>query len=175
MNTSDRKRETSVGWLPHPVLSLVLGGVWLLLQQSLAPVQLLWAGVLALVLPRLAHGFLGDSVRMQAPGTMLHLAGVVLWDILVSNLTVARLALDPRAEPQPAWVQLPLTATDPTALALLATIITITPGTVSCVVDEPRRMLLIHALDCHDAPALVAQIRQRYERPLRRIFEGADA
>ena len=29
---------------------------------------------------------------------MLRLAGVVLWDIVVSNLTVARLTLDPRAE-----------------------------------------------------------------------------
>jgi multicomponent K+:H+ antiporter subunit E len=60
-------------------------------------------------------------------------------------------------------------------LALLATIITITPGTVSCVVDEQRGVILIHALDCDDADALVAQVRQRYERPLRRIFEGADA
>ena len=174
MRTTERNRETRVSWLPHPVLSLLLAGVWLLLQQSMAPVQLLWAGVLALLLPRLVHGFLGDAVRVQAPGTVLHLAGVVVWDILVSNLTVARLALDPRAEPQPAWVELPLTATDPTALALLATIITITPGTVSCVIDESRHVLLIHALDCDDAPALVAQIRQRYERPLRRIFEGAD-
>ena len=174
MNSTQRKRETGVGWLPHPVLSLVLGAVWLLLQQSLAPAQMLWAVALALALPRLVHGFLGDSVRVRAPGTMLRLVGVVLWDIVVSNLTVARLALDPRCEPRPSWVELPLTATDPTALALLATIITITPGTVSCVVDEPRRVLLIHALDCDDAPALVAQIRQRYERPLRRIFEGAD-
>ncbi len=57
----------------------------------------------------------------------------------------------------------------------MATIITITPGTVSCVIDEVRSVILIHALDCDDARALVAQIKDRYERPLRRIFEGADA
>jgi multicomponent K+:H+ antiporter subunit E len=152
----------------------VLGLAWLLLQRSLAPAQLLWAIVLALALPRLAHGFIGDSVRVRSPGTMLRLTGVVLWDIVVSNLTVARLTLDPWAEPQPAWVEFPLQAAHPTAVTLLATIITITPGTVSCVVDEARRAILIHALDCADADALVAQIRQRYERPLCRIFEGAD-
>ena len=162
------------GWLPHPVLSLVLGLAWLLLQRSLAPAQLLWAIVLALAVPRLAHGLIGDSVRVRSLGTMLRLTGVVLWDIVVSNLTVARLTLDPRAEPQPAWVDFPLTATHPTAVTLLATIMTITPGTVSCVVDEARRTILIHALDCDDTAALVAQIRQRYERPLCRIFEGVD-
>ena len=163
------------GWLPHPALSLMLGLAWLLLQQSVAPAQLLWAAVLALGVPRLVHGFIGDSVRVRSPGTMLRLTGVVLWDVVVSNLTVARLTLDPRAEPQPAWVDFPLEATHPTAVTLLATIISITPGTVSCVLDEPRRVILVHALDCDDAGALVAQIRQRYERPLRRIFEGADA
>jgi multicomponent K+:H+ antiporter subunit E len=175
MSGPERNAAAGPGWLPHPVLSLLLVAAWLLLQQSLAPAQLLWAGVLALVLPRLLHGFLGDRVRVRAPGTMLRLAGVVLWDIVVSNLAVARLVLDPRATPQPAWVDFPLQATHPTALALLATIITITPGTVSCVVDEVRGVILIHALDCDDGDALVALVRQRYERPLRRIFEGADA
>jgi multisubunit Na+/H+ antiporter MnhE subunit len=31
---------------------------------------------------------------------------------------------------------------------LLATIITTTPGTVSCIVDEERRLIWVHALDC---------------------------
>ena len=163
------------GWLPHPVLSLVLAAAWLLLQQSLALPQLITAALLAWAIPRLAHGFLGEGARPRAPGTMLKLLALVLWDILVSNLSVARLALSPGARPQPAWVELPLQATHPTAVALLATIITMTPGTVSCVVDETRRRILIHALDCSDAAALVAQIGQRYERPLRRIFEGVDA
>jgi multicomponent K+:H+ antiporter subunit E len=162
-------------WLPHPVLSLVLAAAWLLLQQSLALPQLLTAALLALAIPRLAHGFLGDGAHPRAPATLLKLLAVVLWDIVVSNLSVARLALSPGARPQPAWVELPLQATHPTAVALLATIITMTPGTVSCVVDETRRRILIHALDCSDAGALLAQIHQRYERPLRRIFEGVDA
>ncbi|HRH86997.1 MAG TPA: Na+/H+ antiporter subunit E [Rubrivivax sp.] len=163
------------GWLPHPVLSLLLALVWLLLQQSLAPAQLLTALALALAVPRLVHGFLGDAVRPRAPGTMLHLAGVVLWDIVASNLAVARIVLNPRADPRPAWVEVQLQAEHPTAITLLAAIITMTPGTVSCVVDERRRAILVHALDCSDAAAMAAQIKQRYERPLRRIFEGVAA
>jgi len=30
----------------------------------------------------------------------------------------------------------------------------------------------VHALDCADAAEMAAQIKQRYERPLRRIFDG---
>jgi multicomponent K+:H+ antiporter subunit E len=106
---------------------------------------------------------------------MVRLFVVVLWDIVVSNLTVARIVLNPASDPQPAWVPVPLDGTHPNVATLLATIITMTPGTVSCVVDESEHHILVHALDCDDPPALAAQIKQRYEAPLRRIFEGVGA
>jgi multicomponent K+:H+ antiporter subunit E len=163
------------GWLAHPALSVLLAAVWLLLQQSLAPAQLVAAAVFGLVVPRLVHGFIGPAVRLHAPWTMVWLFVVVLWDIVVSNLTVARIVLNPASDPQPAWVPVPLDGTHPNVATLLATIITMTPGTVSCVVDEAEHRILVHALDCDDPPALAAQIKQRYEAPLRRIFEGVGA
>ncbi len=158
------------GWFAHPVLSLLVAVTWLLLQQSLAVPQLITAAVLALLLPRLLHGFLGPVSRVRAPGTVLRFTALVLWDIVVSNLTVARLVLDPRAAPQPAWVPVPLALTHPTAISLLATVITTTPGTVSCVIDEARGEILVHALDCDDPAAMAAQIKLRYEAPLLEIF-----
>ena len=79
-------------WLAHPVLSLMLAATWLLLQQSLALPQLITAAVLGWGLPRLLHGFLGPAPRVHAWGVALRLTGVVLWDIVVSIFTVARLA-----------------------------------------------------------------------------------
>jgi len=167
MNTPPK---TPAGRLSHPVVSLLIAATWLLLQQSLAVPQLIAATVLALLLPRLLHGFLGPATRLRAPGTVLRFTALVLWDIVVSNLTVARLVLDPRADPQPAWVPVPLALTHPAAITLLASVITTTPGTVSCVVDEARGEILVHALDCADAAGMAAQIKQRYEAPLMEIF-----
>jgi multicomponent K+:H+ antiporter subunit E len=159
-------------WLAHPVLSLLLAALWLLMQQSLAPAHVLWAVVLALVVPRLVHGFLGPASRVHSVPAALRLGAVVLWDIVVSNLVVARIVLDPRSRPRPAWVPVELDTRHPTAATLFASIITMTPGTVSCVVDDERWQILVHALDCDDPAAMAAQMKQRYEEPLRRIFEG---
>ena len=159
-----------VGWFTHPVLSLMLAGVWLLLRQSVAPADLISAAVLALVVPRLIGRFLGAPARPRGLMTILRFTFVVLWDIVVSNITVARMVLSPTARPQPAWVPVPLETQHPMAVTLLATIITMTPGTVSCVVDEDARLILVHALDCGDAAEMAAQIKQRYERPLMEIF-----
>jgi multicomponent K+:H+ antiporter subunit E len=161
-------------WFAHPWLSLLLGTSWLLLQHSLATVHLLSAVSLGLLLPRLLHDFLprpsGLRLRLRPA---LRLFVVVLWDIVRSNFTVARLILGPLSRPQPAWVTLPLTLTNPTAISLLATIITNTPGTVSCTVDEPLHQILIHALDCDDVQQIVTEIKVRYEAPLQAIFESA--
>lgn len=156
--------------MKRPVLSLLIAATWLLLQESLAVPQLLTAAVLGLVLPRLLQGFLGPVTRLRAPATVLRFTALVLWDIVVSNLTVARLVLDPRAAPKPAWVTVPLDLTHPTAINLLAGVITTTPGTVSCVVDEERREIIVHALDCADPAGMAAQMKQRYEAPLLEIF-----
>ncbi|TXC65736.1 Na+/H+ antiporter subunit E [Piscinibacter aquaticus] len=156
--------------MKRPVLSLLIAATWLLLQQSPAVPQLITAAVLGLLLPRLLHGFLGPATPLRAPLTALRFTALVLWDIVVSNVTVAGLVLDPRSRPQPAWVRVPLTLQHPTAISLLASVITTTPGTVSCEVDEQRREILVHALDCSDPAALVEQIQQRYEAPLMEIF-----
>ena len=159
------------GWFAHPAKSLLVAACWLLLRQSVALPDLLTAAVLGLVLPRLVQPFLGQDPSPRRWGRALRFAGVVLWDIVASNLVVARIVLSPWSRPQPVWVELPYTLQHPGAVMLLAGIVTTTPGTVSCVVDEARRVLVVHVLDGADPAAVCAQIRQRYEAALKEIFE----
>jgi multicomponent K+:H+ antiporter subunit E len=157
-----------------PRVSLAAAACWLLLQGSLALPHVLAAVVIGLAVPRLVAPFLGPRTPLRSARAAARLAAVVLYDIVVANLTVAWIVLNPRSRPQPAWVPIPLELEHPTAIVLLATIITTTPGTVSCVVDAPRsdgrREILVHALDCHDAAAMAADIKARYEAPLKEIF-----
>lgn len=158
-------------WLAHPWLTGAVLAAWLLLQGSLDLAHWIWGGALGLLLPWLAHDFIdAPPTPVRALRVVLRLAGVVLWDIVKANLTVARIVLDPRRQPQPAWLRVEYTLQDPRAVVLLAAIITMTPGTVSCVVDEERGHILVHALDAPDPPAVAAEILERYERPLKEIF-----
>lgn len=159
-------------WWPHPVMSAVLALLWLVLQQSVAVAHVLSGAVLGWLLPWVLHRFLGPASRPRSLLRIAQFTLVVLWDIVKSNVTVARLVLNPAARPQPAWVPVPVVLKDPLALSLLAAVITTTPGTVSCVVDD-EGYILVHALDCTDPAALALDIQTRYEAPLREIFEGA--
>lgn len=158
-------------WFDRPTLSVLLGVGWLLLQQSVSPPNLIAAAVLGIVLPRLAHPFLGPVVRPRRVGKLLRLTAIVTWDVVVSNLVVARIVLTPTRLPRPAWIRVPLDVRDPLAQVWLASIITNTPGTVSCKIDEALHEIVVHVLDCDDRDALVAQIKARYEAPVKEILE----
>jgi multicomponent K+:H+ antiporter subunit E len=167
-DTLDRR----AGWFDHPVLSLLLAASWLALSRSLEPVHLLSAALLGLIVPRLLRGLLhvGSPIRW---GPAVRLTLVVVWDIVMSNITVARLVLGPMSRPQPAWLQVPMACEHHRVNALFASIITMTPGTVSAVVDEAAHCIWVHALNCDDAPGMVADMKARYEAPLMEVF-GVD-
>lgn len=160
---------TKVRWFSHPVLSVLLAISWLALSHSLAPVHLLSALLIALIVPRMLHPFLGDAARIDWLAA-IRLAIVVLKDIIASNITVAKLVLGPLPRMKPAWLPVPLACDHPKVNALFATIITTTPGTVSCVVDEQTHVILVHALNCDDPQAMIDDMKQRYEAPLLTIF-----
>jgi multicomponent K+:H+ antiporter subunit E len=160
-------------WLPSPPLSLALFVVWLLLNQSLHPATLLLAVILALAVPLLTQGLRPATVRMRRPGLALRLAGVVALDLIRSALAVARRLLTRRnAAMAPGFVKVPLELRDPNALAVLAMILCLTPGTAWGEIAFDRSMLLVHVFDLDDAQAFVAQVKQRYEKPLMEIFES---
>ena len=169
MNPTPAHPPKPVRWLSHPILSLLLGVSWLALSHSVAPVHLLSALLIALIVPRLIHPFLGPAARIHW-GAALRLALVVLKDIVMSNITVSRLVLGPMKAMSPAWMAVPLASDHAMVNALFASIITTTPGTVSCVVDESRREILVHALNCDDAQAMIDDMKIRYEAPLLHIF-----
>lgn len=156
--------------LPHPLLSALLGLTWLGLNNTLDPAHVLLGAGIALLLPPLIGRFLPDLPRLRAPGALFRLLLVVLGDIVVANLEVARRILGPESALRPAFVQVPLDLQDPLGVAALAAIVTLTPGTVSADLSDAGGTLIVHALHVDDETRLVATIKQRYEAPLRAIF-----
>lgn len=157
--------------LPAPLLSAVLFALWLLLNRSLSPGQLVMAAVIGISVPLLTRGLRPLPVHVRRPGAMLRLALTVMADSIQSNAEVMRHLLQARdRRPPSAFVHVPLQLKDPNALAVLAMIVCITPGTAWAELSRDRSILLLHVLDGSDPDSLIKHIQTRYERPLLEIF-----
>jgi multicomponent K+:H+ antiporter subunit E len=158
--------------VPFPLLSAGLLALWLLLNQTLSLGHILLGGVVALVGGWALTLLEPPKARIRRPGVILRLFFSVLVDILRSNLAVARIVLGLGGrERSSGFVNIPLDLRDPYGLAVLACIITSTPGTLWASFNPATGMLMIHVLDLIDKREWVETIKNRYERPLREIFE----
>ncbi len=156
--------------LPYPSLTLVLWLTWLLLNGFSVGHALLGL-ILAVVLPLGTRPFWPQVPLVRDRMGLLRFVLRVAKDILLANLAVALKVLGPVKDLQPGFVEVPLDLRDSFAITVLTSTVSLTPGTVSADVSEDRTRLLVHALHVEDPAALVAEIKQRYEGPIKEIFE----
>lgn len=157
--------------LPYPLLSAALAITWLLLNAPLTPGNAVLALVVGLSVPAVMRALRPRAVRVRAPTTLARLAVIVLYDMVRSNIDVARIILGlRRGERRTGFVTIPLDLREPFGLAVLSIILTATPGTLWVQYDSDTGCLLLHLLDDTDGDAWVRRVKDRYERPLMEIF-----
>lgn len=156
--------------LPRPGLALTVFVVWLLITNAASLGLIVLGVVIALAVPPLTLTFWLTPPRVVLSWRSLRFLAVFIADLLSANLRVARQVIGPVHRLSPAFVEVPLDLRDPFVITVLASVVSLTPGTVSIDVDRQRWMLLVHALDAPDPQALAREIKDRYERPLREIF-----
>ena len=126
--------------------------------------------VLGLVIPPFAARLDREFARIGRLRSVPRMLGVLLWDIVQANVTVALQVLGPERKIRPGFIWVPLDIDNIHGIAALTSIITLTPGTVSSALSDDRRHLLVHVLNLDDADDVIRQIKTRYEAPLMEIF-----
>ena len=137
-----------MSWLlPYPLLSAALVALWLLLNQSVSAGHVILASVIAILASWMMAALRPEKPRIRRPGTILRLAGLVLLDILRSNVAVGRIIVRSR-EPgvNAGFMTIPLNLRSRNGLAVLSIIITSTPGTTWVSYDAAKGTLLYSAV-----------------------------
>lgn len=157
-------------WLPHPAQSLLLLLTWMLLVDTFAFGQWLLGGVLAIAIPLLFNRLLIVHPKGWKPLKLLRFLLMVMGDILVANFQVARLTLGRIERLRPGFVEVPIELDNELAISVLVSVVSLTPGSLAADLSLDQRTLLVHVLDVPDPQAMIDEIKQRYEAPLKEIF-----
>ncbi|HMN74958.1 MAG TPA: Na+/H+ antiporter subunit E [Burkholderiaceae bacterium] len=159
-------------WLPSPWLSLGLFGGWLLLTRSLGIGQMLLGLGVAVAMPLLARPLRPTPGPLRRLDVLARLIARVGLHVLTSALQVGVGVVRARRHPpHGVFVVLPLDLRDPHALAALAMITTVIPGTVWSELAPDSSALLLHVFDLDDEAAFIVQFTADYVHPLKEIFE----
>lgn len=156
---------------PHPLLAFVLLLLWLAMQQSAAPGHIVLGSVIAILTSLFAKAILPEPIIVRRPLKVLQLVAVAGVDIIRSNLAVMSVLFHPRPKPTADFLEMKLELNNTFGLAVLACLITATPGSAWLQYDRARSTVLIHVFDLVDAEEWVTTIKSRYEVLLLEIFQ----
>ena len=157
---------------PAPWLSLALWLLWLVLNLSVSPGNLLLGAALGFCAPLMMRKLRPKQVSVRRPLTILRLFLLVGRDVVMSNLIVAWGVLNAGRHPlRSRFIKVPLDLRDANGLAALAMICTVVPGTVWSELALDRSILLLHVWDLDDEAQFIRHFKETYEQPLMEIFE----
>lgn len=153
-------------WLVNLLLMLAWGAM----SGSFSVLNLVFGyllGFFAIWLIREQIGTVGYFGRMTRVARLFLL---FLKELAMSAIRVAILVLQPEMRLKPGIFAFPLTVDRDFEIALLANLITLTPGTLSVDVSADRKYLFVHAIDCSDLTGAKQSIAAGFERRILEAF-----
>jgi multicomponent Na+:H+ antiporter subunit E len=121
--------------------------VWVLLWGSATPANIIGGFVVAAVITLL---FPLPAVPVEGklhPLSLMKLIVVVAYQLVLSSVQVAWLAIRPGPPPLTAVLRAQLAIKSDLVLALAVNIFNLVPGTIVLEIDQERRLLYMHVLD----------------------------
>ncbi|MGY5804770.1 Na+/H+ antiporter subunit E [Rhizobium sp. LEGMi12c] len=156
--------------LPYPLLALSLILMWLLLNGFTLG-QLILGIIVAVFASWGMASLRPEKPRLRKWYLLPKLFFRVVFDVLKSNVQVAWIILRGRSrKTTPGFVILELKVRDQIPLALLAVILTSTPGSAWLEYDSNDNTVLLHVLDLENEAQWRRTVTDRYESLLMEIF-----
>ncbi len=163
----------------HVIVIGLLTVLWALLSASADPWTLVAGACFSALAWGLSLHFIRKDQRSRRRvrlGSALRLLLSFVIALLGSAISVAREAFRPRLAIRPAFLRYPIRDRSPGAVTALASMISLTPGTLSLDVSQDRDELYIHVLQSGNGSDTVRDdIRARLEGPLNRAFPPVDS
>lgn len=150
--------------------NVLLALAWGAITGSFDFLNLLFGFVLAALALSLIREQIGTSGAVERVWRAFTLACLFLYELVMSSVRVAIIVLSPGRVLRPAIIAYPLQVDRDFEITLLANLITLTPGTLSLDVSEDRQTLFIHCIDVPDVDAVIADIRNGFERKIMETF-----
>lgn len=104
--------------------------------------------------------------RLIAPAV---LAGIFVYDLVLSSFQVARIVLSSKPRTSPAILEVPVDLRTRLGVGTVANLISLTPGSTCLHVSKDRRTLYVHVLDAPSPEAKVREFKDFFEIWIRRI------
>lgn len=152
------------------LLNIFLALVWTFLQGELQGSNFALGMVLGYLVIALSQQVMGTSAYVQKVVQVVRFVTGSLWEIFTASLALAWLIVQPRLQVRPAIVAIPLDAKTDVEIATMASLLTLSPGTMTLDVSTDRETLYVHTIDLDDVDEFRREIKSGLERQVLEVM-----
>lgn len=125
--------------------------------------------IIGLVAVYILRNFLPGRFYIKRLYWMIKLFFIFIIELIKANIDVVRIVMAPKIDIHPGFYAYPNDLEEEWEVALLSTLITLTPGTVVVAISEDYSIIYIHGLDMDDADAEIASIKTAFEDVIKEV------
>lgn len=154
------------------LMNLLLAFIWIALTGSLMFSNFYFGFLLGFFILWLMNRNESDKRYFNRVPKIIWFILYFIYEMIKANMEVAYGVLKPRFGMQPAIVKYPLHAESDFEVNMLATIISLTPGSLIMDISEDKKVLYIHVMHLKndDKDLFISKIERGYERRLLEII-----
>ncbi|HVL87723.1 MAG TPA: Na+/H+ antiporter subunit E [Candidatus Thermoplasmatota archaeon] len=155
----------------NPLLwNLILTMAWVLLTGNFSLPNLLLGLLIGYLIISFAQVTVGPVNYARKVLHAIAFAVLYLKEVLLANVQIAIDILTPRMRARPCIVAIPLGDRSDAEITLLASLLTMTPGTLSLDVSDDKKTLFIHAMYVRDVEELRRHVQRNFGDPVAELM-----
>ncbi|WP_062049978.1 Na+/H+ antiporter subunit E [Bacillus sp. JCM 19034] len=151
------------------LINIVIALVWVLLQNSYTGVDFLVGYVIGIVVLFVLRRFLRFDFYFRRVWAIFKLILLFTKELILANIDVIKILLSPKMNIQPGIVAVPTKLKSEFEITLLASLISLTPGTLSMDFSSDSQTIYIHSIHVPDKDAMIKQIHDTFERAIMEV------
>ncbi|MEW7007789.1 MULTISPECIES: Na+/H+ antiporter subunit E [unclassified Lentilitoribacter] len=152
------------------IFNILLTFAWAAITGSFSALNMLFGFVLSIFALWIIRGEVGSQGYFSRSWRIIKLFTLFLYELVMSAWKVMVLVLSPRLDVKPGIFKFPLSLEDDMEITLLASMITLTPGTLSVDTSEDKKFIYVHAIDASDPEGARRDIADGFERKIKEAF-----
>lgn len=151
------------------LLNVFIAFVWMFMSTSLTASTFIIGYLIGLILIIMMRRFFKARLYIWRLWATVKLTLMFFRELILSNISVLRLILQPKMDIEPMIFALPTDLKHDWEITLLSSLITLTPGTLVLYVSDDQKTLYIHAIDVDDVDEAIDSIKNSFEKAIKEV------
>ena len=153
------------------LVNIILAFLWMFMNADMSVGTFVTGYLIGLVAVYLFRNFLPGRFYLRRLYLMIKLLFIFIIELVKANIDVVKIVMSPKIDIHPGFYAYPSDLQEEWEVALLSTLITLTPGTVVVAISDDYSIIYIHGLDMDDADEEIDNIKAAFENVIKEVAQ----